>query len=84
MRRTTGWLAFKVLPVPLKSAYSERSSVENVIGGVIDAAETERRTCLVTFGGVIEDDVENHLNPCTVQCLNHVAKFVHWAQRSAL
>src|SRR5262245_25627711 len=35
---------------------------------------------MVAFGSVIEDNVENDLNPRPVQCLHHVAKFVDWAE----
>src|SRR5208337_2865436 len=41
--------------------------LENVVGGVINAAEAQRRAVFVVLGSVVEDDVENDLNAPTMQ-----------------
>jgi hypothetical protein len=33
-----------------------------IIGGIINSPETERRSEMISFGAVIVDDVENHLD----------------------
>ena len=53
-----------------------------VLGGqpverlVVDAAERERRAELVPLGGVVVDHVEDHLDACTVQGLDHRLELV--------
>ncbi len=41
--------------------------LQPVIGGVVDAAERQRRAHMVALCGVIVDDVEYHLDPGVVQ-----------------
>ena len=36
---------------------------------------------MVAFRGVVEDNVENHLDPGAMQCLHHVAELIHRAER---
>ena len=55
--------------------------LEHVVGAVVEPAEAERRAVLVAFGGVVEDDVENHLDARPVQRLDHVAELVDRAER---
>ena len=43
--------------------------------------ESSVSALMVAFGGVIENDVENHLDAGPVQRLHHVAKFVYGAER---
>ena len=42
-----------------------------VVGRIIDAAETERRPEMISFRGVIVNDVENHLDAGRVQIAHH-------------
>src|SRR5699024_8406642 len=56
---------------------------ENVITRIVDPAEAERRAVLIAFGGVIENDVEDHLDSRAVESLDHVAKLVDRPQRVA-
>ena len=58
-----------------------RIPVENIIRAVIEAAETQRWPAMVAFGGMVEDHVENDLDPGAMQCLNHVAELIHRAER---
>src|SRR5262249_49243315 len=51
--------------------------LENVIDGVIESAEVQAGAPFVALGRVVKYDVENHLDSCPVQGLNHVTKFVH-------
>ena len=46
-----------------------------VITGVVDAAERNGRAALVTFKGVIEDDIQNEFLTCVVYFLRHLAAF---------
>ena len=55
--------------------------LEDVVRGVVQAAEAQRRPALVTFGGVVEHDVEDDLDARPVQRLDHVAELVHRAER---
>ena len=52
---------------------------EPVVGGVVDAAEGERRPELVALGGVVVDDVEDHLDPGRVERLHHRLELLHLA-----
>ena len=47
-----------------------------VEGLVVDAAERERRAEVVPLGGVVVDDVEDHLDPGAVQRLDHRLELV--------
>ena len=64
-----------VVRVPLAARF------EHVIGRVVEPAEAERRPVVVALGGVVEDDVENHLDARPVQRLDHVAELVDRAER---
>jgi hypothetical protein len=55
--------------------------IENVISAVVQATETQSWAVMVTFGGVVEHNVENHLYTCPVQRLNHVAELVQRTER---
>ena len=55
--------------------------LEDVVGGVVEAAEAQRRAALVAFRGVVEHDVEDDLDAGAVQRLDHVAELVHRAER---
>ena len=44
MRRTIGWLALRVFPVPVKFEYRERSGFENVVRSIVQSAEGLGRT----------------------------------------
>ncbi len=53
---------------------------EDVVGVVGEPAERERRPVGAAFGGVVVDDVEDHLDPGAVQRLHHVAELVEHAR----
>ena len=44
---------------------------EPVVGGVVDAAEGQRRTQVIALCRVVVDDVEDHLDSGLVQRLDH-------------
>src|SRR5271165_6573466 len=46
-----------------------------VVGGVVDAAEGQRRTERARLRGVVVDDVEYHLDACLVQRFHHRLEF---------
>ena len=50
-------------------------AVEPIVSGVVQAAQTQRRSVFVAFHGVIENNVEDHLDAGGVQRLHHGAKF---------
>ena len=52
-----------------------RILAQHVVAGIVDAAERQRRAQVIAFGGVIVDDVEDHLDAGRVQLLHHAAKF---------
>ena len=47
------------------------AGVQPVVGGVVQAAETQRRAELVGLGGVVEHHVDQHLQPGPVQRVHH-------------
>ena len=49
--------------------------------GLSSPRKRQRRPALVAFRGVVEHDVEDHLDPRPVQGLDHVAELVHRAER---
>src|SRR5512134_2429227 len=54
--------------------------LEDIVGVVVQTAESECRPAIVSFGRVIEDDVENDLDAGLMQGFDHVAKFVYRAE----
>src|SRR5689334_4489248 len=54
--------------------------LQNVISVVVDSTKTESRATIITFCGVIEDHIQNYLDPRSVQSLDHVAELVDGAQ----
>ncbi len=50
---------------------------EAVVAGVVDALEGEHRPQVVALGGVVVDDVEDHLDPRPVQRLDHALELAH-------
>lgn len=51
--------------------------VEFVVGAVIDTSEAQCRSDMVALGGVVVDDVENHLDACLVECAHHCLELGH-------
>ena len=49
---------------------------EDVVHAVVQSAETQRWPGLAAFGGMIEHDIENNLNVCPMQCLDHITEFI--------
>src|SRR5882672_8307817 len=54
---------------------------QDVVSLVSKTAKAEGRTLLVALGRMVEDDVEDHLDPGAMQCLDHITKFVDAAER---
>ena len=50
---------------------------EPVVALVVDAAEAEHRPEVVALGGVVVDDVEDHLDAGAVQRLHHALELAH-------
>ncbi len=46
--------------------------MQPVVRRVVDAAERQRRAALVALGGVVVDDVQDHLQPGVVQARHHL------------
>ena len=55
--------------------------IENIVSAVVQTTKTQRRPVMVTFRRVVEHNVEDHLDTCPVQRLDHVAEFVQRAER---
>ena len=51
---------------------------EHVVRGVVDATETDGGPGMIPFGGVIKDDVEEHLNSSAVKGFDHITELVYW------
>ena len=52
----------------------------DLVNAVLQAAKGESRAILVTFRGVVENNIEDDFNIRPVQCLHHVAEFIHSAK----
>ena len=52
-----------------------------VVGEVVDAAHRQHRAHVVALGGVVVDDVEDHLDARRVQRLDHRLELLHLALR---
>ena len=50
--------------------------LEPVVRLVVDPAEAERPPQVIALGGVVVDDIEDHLDPGVVQPLDRLAKFI--------
>ena len=50
---------------------------EPVVGGVVDALERQHRAEVVALGGVVVDDVEDHLDARRVQRLDQLLELLH-------
>ncbi len=55
-----------------------------VVRSVVDAAETQRRAEVTAFGGVVVDDVEDHLDAGRVQRLDHRLEFAVGLERRGI
>src|SRR5271168_5413269 len=55
--------------------------LQNVVSVVVQSAEAEGWSGVVTFCCVIEDHVKDDLDACPVQGFDHVAKLIHRRQR---
>src|SRR5262245_47454094 len=78
---TDDWMiGIQSIPTTTVVAVARAILLENVVRPVVEAAEAQSRSLVVAFGGVIEHDIENHLDAGPVQRLDHVAKFVHRAK----
>ncbi len=70
---TRGWLRFSVFPVPgVVDVVARLVGNEPIIGAVVDALERKGRAELVALGGVVVDDVQDHLEPAVVQAGDHL------------
>ena len=49
---------------------------EHIIGPVINAPERDRGAAFVTLRGVVEDDIQNHLDAVAVQFFDEGLEFV--------
>ncbi len=54
---------------------------EAVVGLVVDAAHGQRRALVVALGGVVVDDVEDHLDAGRVQVADHRLELLHVGAR---
>src|SRR5260370_41489539 len=69
--RVSGSPTLSELPAGRVDVAARVARVETVIGGVVQAPVGERGTGMVSFRCVIEDDIEQHLEPGLVQGLDH-------------
>ena len=82
IRRTIGWLALSVFPVPrVVGVAGAVLLLKDVVRLVVQTAKTERRSAVIAFCSMIEHDVENHFDPRPVQGLHHIPKFIHGTLR---
>ena len=56
---------------------TEIFGIEPVVRGVVDALQRQHRPEVVTLGGVVVDDVEDHLEPRVVQPPHHPFELAH-------
>ena len=71
------------VPAPGEIDVVRAVGVEPVVAGVVDAAHGEDGTGVVAFGGVVVNDIQNHLDPCGVESADHFLEFVRGVLRPA-
>ena len=77
-RRTEGLTGFERVPRPRDvEVVLLVARDEPVVGGVVDALEGERRAEVIPLGGVVVDDVEDHLEPRAVERLDEALELAH-------
>src|SRR4029453_4553568 len=59
------------------------AAVEPVVAAVVDALERQRGPGVVALGGVVVDDVEDHLDAGRVQLLDHRLELQHLTAAAA-
>ncbi len=75
---TCGCRMFSVLPVPgVVHVVAAVVGIEPVVRGVVDALERQHRPEMVALGGVVVDDVEDHLDAGVVQRLHQLLELLH-------
>ena len=52
-----------------------------VVRGVVDAAERKRGPFLVSLGGVVVYDVDDHFQPCVVEARHHLLELLQRLRR---
>src|SRR5579862_2377587 len=55
--------------------------LENVVGIVVESTEAKRRSGVIAFSRVIENDVKNDFDSRAMQRLNHIAELIYRSQR---
>ena len=65
-------------------AIRARSRIHHVVGRVVDASKRRRRANHLAFAGVIEDQIENHLDAGGVELAHHVLEFPDLAARTVV
>ena len=79
---TYGWPALKrVAGAGVIHVVARICRHQTVIGGVVDAAEAQRGAQVIAFGGVVVDDVEDHLDARRVQRKHHLLELARPARR---
>ena len=79
--RTIGMVAVDGVAAAGEVEVGLPSAVEQVVDGVVDAAEASGRPVVVALAGVVEDHVEDDFDAGLVQGLDHVAELVDLAAR---
>jgi len=57
---------------------------EPVVGSIVHAAKRKGRAALISLGGMVVDDIQNHLDPCGMQAADHRLELLHSIQRPRL
>jgi hypothetical protein len=76
-----GMIRVERISRPAVIRIARRILIENVVRAVIQAAETQRWPTVISLGRVVEDDVEDDLDPGAMECLHHIAELIHSAER---
>src|SRR5579885_641642 len=57
--------------------------MQPIVGGIVDAPKTQRRSEMVAFGRMVVDDVKDYLDAGRVHPLYHLPELIHLPARAA-
>ena len=70
-------IAVQCITAPGKIKVVPGLRVEHIIDGVIQPPEAINRAIVTTLSGVVENDVQNHLDPSLMQGLDHLLELAY-------
>src|SRR6185437_11653710 len=76
-----GIIRIQRVPGATKVGVAGAVAFKQVVSTVIDSTKTECRAIVITLRCVIEDNVEDDFDPCSMQSLDHITELVDRSER---